>query len=68
MQWVALTKDLVAIPELKGKLLLDLVNEPDGYNLTWDSNSAEHGGEPSLLRPCVYGVRASTALRRWCGR
>lgn len=43
-EWVALTKDLVAIPELKGKLLLDLVNEPDGYNLTWDSNSAVHGG------------------------
>ncbi len=23
-------------PEAKGRLLVDLINEPDGYDLTWD--------------------------------
>lgn len=25
-------------PEARGRLLLDLVNEPDGYSLTWEAS------------------------------
>ena len=42
--WAALAKDLAALPELQGKLALDFVNEPDGFNLTWSDASPELGG------------------------
>ena len=30
-------KDVLAqTPEAKGRLLIDLINEPDGYTLTWE--------------------------------
>ena len=28
-------------PEAKGRLLVDLINEPDGYDLTWDVSKQE---------------------------
>lgn len=34
---VDLVKDVLAqTPEAKGRLLIDLINEPDGYTLTWE--------------------------------
>jgi hypothetical protein len=34
--WAQLVSDvLTAAPEAKGKILLDLINEPDGYGFTW---------------------------------
>lgn len=34
---VQLLKDILAdTPEAKGRLLIDLINEPDGYTLTWE--------------------------------
>ena len=34
--WVDLLTDvLAAVPEARGKLLLDMINEPDGYGFTW---------------------------------
>ncbi len=34
---VSLVKDILAdTPEAKGRLLIDLINEPDGYTLTWE--------------------------------
>ena len=35
-QWVSLLTDvLAAVPEAKGRLLLDMINEPDGYGFKW---------------------------------
>lgn len=34
---VELLEDILArTPQAKGRLLVDLINEPDGYSLTWD--------------------------------
>lgn len=34
--WVDLLTDvLAAVPEARGRLLLDMINEPDGYGFTW---------------------------------
>ena len=34
---VELMQDILRnTPEAKGRLLVDLINEPDGYDLTWD--------------------------------
>ena len=39
---VELLQDILRItPEAKGRLLVDLINEPDGYDLTWDVSPAE---------------------------
>ncbi len=37
---VELLKDILKkTPEARGRLLVDLINEPDGYSLTWDVSS-----------------------------
>ena len=34
---IELLQDILrGTPEAKGRLLVDLINEPDGYDLTWD--------------------------------
>ena len=34
--WVDLLTDvLAAVPEARGRLLIDMINEPDGYGFTW---------------------------------
>ena len=34
--WASLLTDvLAAVPEAKGRLLVDMINEPDGYGFTW---------------------------------
>ncbi|CAK0786597.1 hypothetical protein CVIRNUC_009811 [Coccomyxa viridis] len=39
-QWVSLLTDvLAAVPEAKGRLLLDMINEPDGYGFKWEGSS-----------------------------
>jgi hypothetical protein len=36
-EWVSLVADILTLaPAAKGRLLLDLVNEPDGYQLQWE--------------------------------
>ncbi|CAL5224001.1 g6619 [Coccomyxa viridis] len=38
--WVNLVKTVVAeAPEANGKLLIDFINEPDGYGFTWDGKN-----------------------------
>ena len=32
-QWEKLTKDLMAMPNVPGKLMIDIMNEPDAYNI-----------------------------------
>ena len=34
-----LTDILKKTPQARGRLLVDLINEPDGYSLTWDVSS-----------------------------
>jgi hypothetical protein len=47
-EWVSLVADILTLaPAAKGKLLLDLVNEPDGYQLQW-----EVGDEGSVVFSC----------------
>jgi hypothetical protein len=37
---VRLLEDILArTPQARGRLLVDLINEPDGYSLTWDVSS-----------------------------
>ena len=44
---VELLQDILRnTPEAKGRLLVDLINEPDGYDLTWDVSRQS----PSLER------------------
>ena len=34
--WVDLLTDvLAAVPEARGRLLIDMINEPDGFGFTW---------------------------------
>ena len=34
--WTSLVTDLfAAAPEARGRIVLDLINEPDGYGFTW---------------------------------
>ncbi|CAL8465540.1 g5076 [Coccomyxa elongata] len=41
--WVSLVKDILAdTPEAKGRLLIDLINEPDGYTLTWEGKGLSY--------------------------
>ena len=32
-EWEKLTKDLMAMPNVPGKLMIDIMNEPDAYNI-----------------------------------
>lgn len=32
-QWEKLTRDLMAMPNVPGKLMIDIMNEPDAYNI-----------------------------------
>ncbi len=46
--WTQLVSDiLTAAPEAKGRLLLDMINEPDGYNYGW-CVAPQHSCIPSL--------------------
>ena len=35
-EWVSLLKDLMALPKVKDRLMVDLLNEPDIYGVGWD--------------------------------
>lgn len=39
---------LAAAPEAKGRLLLDMINEPDGYNYDWCADHACSGASTAL--------------------
>ncbi|EIE23036.1 hypothetical protein COCSUDRAFT_63419 [Coccomyxa subellipsoidea C-169] len=53
--WVDLVKDVLAdSPEAKGRLIIDLINEPDGYTLTWEGNN----GYPSMSMLYMHAMDA----------
>ena len=41
--WEKLTKDLNANPNVSGKLMIDLINEPDAYNIRWEAANGNPG-------------------------
>ncbi|KAK9811812.1 hypothetical protein WJX72_010558 [[Myrmecia] bisecta] len=43
--WASLLRDLAVVPEVKGKLMVDLVNEPDQYGIRWERNKTVGLGE-----------------------
>ena len=42
-QWAKLTKDLMAMPNVPGKLMIDIINEPDAYNIRWEPSAGKPG-------------------------
>ena len=60
---VELLRDILQnTPQARGRLLVDLINEPDGYSLTWDVSSLSislyHWG--SCLSPAHHSQRLSS--------
>lgn len=43
-RWDRLVKDLLKQPNVPGKLMIDIMNEPDAYNLRWEPS----GGRPGM--------------------
>jgi len=76
--WATLLKDLVKTPANKGKILVDLINEPDGYNLTWEgipnqantSLTSYYINAIDVLYPicpdCLFLVEGGGQYK-WCG-
>lgn len=48
--WEKLVKDLNANPTVSGKLLVDLINEPDAYNIRWEAANGNPGLTDLYLR------------------
>ena len=48
--WEKLVKDLKANPTVSGKLLIDLINEPDAYNIRWEAANGNPGLTDLYLR------------------
>ena len=48
--WEKLVKDLNANPNVSGKLLIDLINEPDAYNIRWEAANGNPGLTDMYLR------------------
>ena len=74
--WVDLLTDvLAAVPEARGRLLLDMINEPDGYGFTWYGRPAEITLCQALwviysscmcsvvIKPCTQYCRKRTARK-----
>eukprot|EP00884_Botryococcus_braunii_P018123 jgi/Botrbrau1/4995/Bobra.0396s0021.1 len=58
--WVALLKNILALaPEAQGRLLIDLMNEPDGFDLTWEGNE-------TLAGLGTYYIEAIDAMYQIC--
>lgn len=76
--WASLLTDLTKTPANKGKILVDLINEPDGYNLTWEgipnqansSLTSYYLNAIDVLYPicpdCLFLVEGGGQYR-WCG-
>jgi hypothetical protein len=47
-EWVSLAGELSSRPELHDRLLLDFVNEPDGFNLTWSRARSDRPGSVDM--------------------
>lgn len=68
-EWVSLLTDvLTAVPEAKGRLLLDLINEPDGYGFTWCALKSEACIPVQTAHRCcpLGGVPQEVQLRNRC--
>lgn len=76
--WATLLEDLLKTPANKGKILVDLINEPDGYNLTWEgipdrentSLTSYYVNAIDALYPicpdCLFLVEGGGQYK-WCG-
>lgn len=75
--WATLLKDLQKTPANKGKILVDLINEPDGFNLTWEGTGAVNSSLTSyyvnaidvlfpLCPDCLFLVEGGGQYH-WCG-
>jgi aryl-phospho-beta-D-glucosidase BglC (GH1 family) len=49
-RWARLVADLQAMPHTPGKLMIDIMNEPDAYDLKWEPSAGRPGMSDLYLR------------------
>jgi aryl-phospho-beta-D-glucosidase BglC (GH1 family) len=60
-QWVELVTAIEASPAARGRLMIDLLNEPDNYGLRWESTDSRMGLGDYYLKAmdAIYAVNPS---------